>query len=173
MSKIILPDIIDLAHPHFKKRFLSVAVLLLFVLSEATILTRLRIFNINPDIILVAVVITALNSSLGWTLFFGYFAGVLSDIFGVYSYGINTLLFTLLGLFAYELSKEFMIESEWRLVAVVALAVFLRNVATAVFLALSGNSFPLGVFFLSSVIGSAYSAAVSPLILKLFKYISQ
>ena len=136
-------------------------------------LVRIRVFNIHPDIILIAVIITALDSPLSWTLFFGWLAGMLSDIIGVPSYGINTLLFTLWGFLNYELSKKLIIDSQWRLLALVALAVLLHNIAAAIFFALSGSPFPLGIFLLSSFIGSLYSAAVSPLILKLFKYINQ
>jgi len=172
VSKTISSDNIELLQPHLKKKFVSVSVLLLFLLLQATVLGRFRIFNIYPDIILTAVIITALKSSLSWTIFFSCLAGALSDIPGVSPYGINTLLFALLGFFAFELSKRLIIESEWRLIAVVAIAVFLRSIGSAIFLVISGSPFSPGIFLVSSFIGSIYSAAVSPLILKLFKFIN-
>jgi rod shape-determining protein MreD len=173
MNNPISSGIIETTRPRVMPKVLSVCALVLLAILQATIINGIAIFNIKPDLLLVAAIIMALGSSWKWALFFGFTAGFMKDIFGAAAVGFNTFTFSILSFLCYELSKSLMIETRLRLYITVSLAAALEYIILSLFLASSGNPVPLGIFLRSALIGSAYCAAFSPLVLALFKLIGK
>ncbi|MFA5116116.1 MAG: rod shape-determining protein MreD [Candidatus Omnitrophota bacterium] len=173
MNNTLSSGIIEAPRPLVLPKILMVCALLLLAILQSTVIDRIGIFNIEPDLLLIAVVIVALSSSWKWALFFGFTAGFCKDIFGSSAFGIYTLILSTLGFLCFELSKSLMIETRLRLLITVSLAVAFEYLALALFLASSGDPVPFGIFLRSVLIGSAYSAAFSPLVLKLFQLIGK
>ena len=64
---------------------------------QVTFLNYLKVFTVEPDLLLICAVIAALIFPLKWALFFCLLAGIFKDVFGADVFAINTVLFPLLG----------------------------------------------------------------------------
>jgi rod shape-determining protein MreD len=173
MNSVFLSQTMDGLGSRLISRVLSLSVLALLALVQASILNDIRIFNAKPDLLLGAVVIMAISSSWEWAFFYGYSAGLAKDLFCSAPFGVNTLTLSLLALLAHSLSKKFLIQTQWRLLVIVALGVTMQNIILALSLAMSGNPVPLGIFLFSTLACSLYSALSLPLVLKGFKFIGR
>jgi rod shape-determining protein MreD len=169
MNNALSSGITGVSRPQVIPKLLTLGVLALLAVLQSTIINAIGLINIKPDLLLIAVIISALGSSWKWALFYGFLAGALKDVLGSGSFGFYSVMFASFGYLCRELSKSLMIDSRLRLVITVSLAAALEYIILSLFLALSGDPVPIGIFLRSTLIGSAYSAAFSPLVSALFK----
>jgi rod shape-determining protein MreD len=131
------------------------------------VLNYLTIFNVKPDLLLIAVVILGLLYSAKWVVAFSFFSGFLKDIFGSGPVGLNTFIFLLIGYSVYRLSKEIIIETLPLRIAVIGSGVILENIIALCVLSFYSNPSPLGIFLRVIFLATIYTASVAPLVIKL------
>jgi len=135
-------------------------ILVLSVILQSTVFDYLKIFNVKPDIVLIAVVILGLSLKLKWVMIFSYFAGFLKDMLGGFPFGINVLVLPLLGFLVFKLSKRMEIETRYLKTALVFIAVISQNLVVSLLIVLLGLDISTGVFSRFAVISSIYTAVV-------------
>lgn len=146
--------------------FLAVIIL---AFLELTLLDLARVFNIKPNLLLIGVVFAALAFELKWAILFAMLSGALKDIFSINPFGLNTVLFTLLGFFIFKLSRKIFLEDNLsRMIVAFAVVLFYDLAAALVFL-FFGNFVSLGMFLRIGFLDSVYSALCFPLLYKAVK----
>lgn len=142
-------------------------ILLGLAIIQSTVLNEFRIFYAVPDLLLIAAVMVSFFYSEKTAIIFACAAGFLKDIFSNSSFGLNTLLFTLICYAVSKISKKFIFETIPLRIAVVVSAFLLQNIAAQLILSFSGEALPLGVFGKICLFGAIYTACCTPLIIKL------
>jgi rod shape-determining protein MreD len=148
------------------KNYLILPFLIFIGLLQAVFPHYLRLFNIGPDLLFVSVVTAGLTMELKWAVMFGLLAGLLKDSIILGSFGINTLMFTLWGFLIAQISRKISIDDNFRRFWFCFIAALLYNIFCAAAFFYSGKVVPLGVALRIILIGSAYTALISPVISK-------
>lgn len=142
-------------------------IILIFAVFEAAILDYFKIFGAKPNLMLITVVIASLFFELKWAIAFSIFAGALKDIFSITAFGINTLLFPLWSFLIMELSKRICLDNNFVRVALIFILGIFNEIIFRFMFAISNSYFiPTSVFLRIAILGSLYSASLSPLIFK-------
>lgn len=150
-----------------KKNLFLVFALLFFTIFESTILDGFVIFNVKPDFVLATVVILGFLYRPRATIIFSCFAGFFKDILSLGPIGLNTAIFILLGLMLSMFSKSFLIEAVLLRMLFVAIAVFIKYISAQVILFFYASPLSLGIFLKHSLLTAIYTAAITPLIIKM------
>ncbi len=145
--------------------------LLLLALLETTGLDSIRIFNVRPDLILIAVIVLGFSYNLSATLMFSFFAGFIKDILSTGPFGLNTFIFVLIGYTVLRLSKRFIIEGLILRIAIISIAVILENLVAGSILSFYASPIALGILLRLSLLSAIYTAFFSYPIFKLLNYI--
>lgn len=141
----------------------------IFGLLQSTILDHVRIFGIKPELLLTAVIALSVSSDFAGAFCFGLLAGILKDIFGTHTWGINTLLLPLWCYLVLKLSRKITIDDTLILMAVVFVVIFLNDVAVRFIFLSCGEFIPLGIFVRIAFIEAAYGALSLPLVSKILR----
>jgi len=132
-------------------------VLILLVLLQSTLFSRLEILGAEPDLVLAVVVIIGLSLDLKWVLLLSFAAGLLKDSLGILPAGLNTLVLPLLGFAANRLSRQMLIEADYVTAAVVFIAAISYNLVIPLLLAIMGSPVSLGISSRIILIGAIYT----------------
>lgn len=152
-----------------KTKFIIGFILILLVILQSTVLDYIKIFNVKPDLVLATVIIVGVSADLKWVMVFSYLAGFLKDILGTSPFGLNTLVFPLLGFLSFKLSKKIAIETEYMKAATVFMAVILENLIAFLWLIFTGLDISLGIFSRFTIISSIYTVLILILIFKIIR----
>jgi len=138
-------------------------------LVQSTFLNYFQVFGAKPDLFLITIVLASLYFDWRWSMFFSICAGLSKDISGLHFLGINTLLFIVWNITIVQLARKIALDSfEARLLLILVVA-FLNNIITRLILIYNGSFVPLGISLRIVILGTIYTTAVCPLILKLVK----
>lgn len=151
------------------KKWFFLLIILIAVIFDTAILSHLRIFNVNPNLLLIIIVAASLCFELRWALFFSILAGALKDIFCANAIGINVLIFALLSLLVIKLSREIPIDNNLTFAALIFIAVFLSDIIIRLAYVYLGKYIPLGIFLRIAFLESLYTMLISPLVFKIIK----
>jgi len=152
------------------KAFFLLLVILLGVL-QLSVFNPLRLFNLKPDLLLIAALVSVFAFEFKYALGFGILCGLFKDIFGVCALEFNTFLFILWVYLIFRLSKQVSTENIWVRVALIFLIAVLQNFITGLIYLYSGSPIPLGIFLRVMFLSSVYTTLLSPLIFKVAKLI--
>lgn len=136
---------------------------------QLVFLEYFRIFGVKPDLLLAIVVIAGLFLETRWAVVFGASVGVFKDIFSLGPFGLQVILFSLWGFLVVKISRKISIEDNIAVIPLILIITLLQNIFMGLALIYSGSPAPVGIFFRIVIIGSLYTALISPLILKLTK----
>jgi rod shape-determining protein MreD len=101
------------------RRLTFFAVLVVALLIQLTVSPEIGIGSVKPDILLVATVCWALFEGPGQGVLFGFFAGILEDIFSTAVLGVSAFAKIIVGYFAGELRQRVISKSiVWPIVIV-------------------------------------------------------
>ncbi len=145
------------------KRWPFLIALFAAVIIQIGLLDKIRLFNVKPDLILIIMVLASLVFDTWRALIFGLFCGVFKDVFGSALFGANTALFAALCLLILRLSREISIDNGYLKVALIFIVSLAHNIAMGIIAISLGASIAFGIFLKIVVLGSVYTAAVSPL----------
>lgn len=145
--------------------------LLLLAIFETTGLDSIRIFNVRPDLILIAVIVLGFSYNLSVTLMFSFFAGFIKDILSTGPFGLNTFIFVLIVYTLSKLSKRFIIEGLILRIAIISIAVILENLVAGSILSFYASPISLGILLRLSFLSAIYTALFSYPIFKLINHI--
>jgi rod shape-determining protein MreD len=145
------------------KKSAALLIVIILAILQVTILNHLRIFSVKPDLLLIAVVLTALSLELKQALFFSILAGIFKDIFSINAFGVNTVLFPIWSFLIIKLSKEVSIEDNPAFAVLVFITVVFNDIAARLINLTLGNFIPLGIFLRVAFLESLYTALVSSL----------
>lgn len=151
------------------KKFLFFSTVIVSGLLQVTILNYFKIFNIKPDLLLICAVIASLTFELKWALIFSLSAGLLKDVFAMYSFGINSALFLLWSFCIARLNREISLESNVFRMGLVFIITFLHTVISGIIYTYSGRFVPLGIILRIIILQSVYTALVLPIVYKFIK----
>jgi len=150
------------------KSFIFFPVIIILGILQLTVLDYFKVFNLKPDLFLIAAVMAGLIFNLRWALALSIFAGLFKDIFGVTSFGLNSLLFPLWGLLIVRLAREVSLDNIFMRMGLVFIICVIHNTISGIIFIYSGNFVPLGIFLRIVCFGSLYTALISPLLFKAF-----
>ncbi|MDD5610047.1 MAG: rod shape-determining protein MreD, partial [Candidatus Omnitrophica bacterium] len=105
-----------------KKEACLFIALLIFILLEATVLNKFKVFGVTPDLLLTSVVVFGLFLPSFRVIVLSCFAGLLLDLFYVGHFGMNIIMFASLGIILRKLAKNLYIENSIIIIAVVFIA---------------------------------------------------
>lgn len=150
--------------------------ILLVLILQVTFFRKIKIYNAQPDLLLITTIYFGLFHGFNLGLLVGLGCGFLEDIFSINFFGVNTFLFALTGLIMAFLSSRLykykILTQVWlTLVSCLLMGLFF-NLITKTF---TGHYFNL-FWFLMMLPGSFYTALVAPLFIfiltKLFEPLS-
>lgn len=118
----------------YRKQIYGVLILFIVAVLQATLLNYFRIFNIKPDVILIALIVLVPFFSLRWSVIFAFLSGVFRDIFSSLPFGINVILCIIWVIVAKEISRRLSIEHKLVRSAIPCLIILLNNLALRSFL---------------------------------------
>lgn len=151
------------------RKWLFLPILIICGIFQATILDHLRIFDVKPDLILVAVVAASLSSDLKWALFLSIAAGILKDSLSANTFGINTLLFALWSFLIIKLSRKISLDNNFLRAALVFVIIVTNGIIIRLIYFFWGRFIPPGIFLRTLFLEALYTAAVLPLVFKAIK----
>ena len=154
-----------------KKLVIAVSIII-FALSQATILNHISFFNVKPDLLLISVIMAGLFFPAGWAISFSMLSGVLKDITCVNTFGLYTVLFFCYSLLIIKLSRQISFDNDYVKLALVVIVVLLNDIAIRLTFLFLGNPVSPGIFLRILFIDSLYTAVVFPLVLKLARNFS-
>lgn len=153
------------------KNWIFLLSIFIIAVFQATILDVFKIFNVKPDILLVAVVVSSIYLDLKWALVLAVFAGILKDSLNLHSFAINTLILTVFSFLTVKISKKISLDNNF----ICSLLLFIIVVSNGIIIRLSyfsGDQFiPLGIFLRTLFLESLYAIAILPLVYKLLKQV--
>jgi len=141
------------------KTFYFFLFVILICIVQVTALDNVRIFNVKPDLLLVAVVMAGLYFEWKSALFLSITAGFLKDACGTNITSLYTFLFPLWCYLVIRISRKISIEENNLFFSISAGIVALINIPLEKIIYMgSGNSIPFGLFLRISVIEVLYTA---------------
>lgn len=143
------------------------AAIILACVLEVTSLNYFRVFNVSPQLLLVAVVVASLAFDLKWALFFSILSGILKDIFCPESAAFNTLLFAFWSFLIVRLSRKISVDNNFIRVALLFIITILNNILVKLSFVYLGKFIPLGIFLRTTFLESLYTVFVSVLVFKI------
>lgn len=149
------------------KKWAFLAAIILASVLEVTALNYFRIFNVKPQLLLVAVVAASLAFDLKWALFFSILAGILKDVFCPETAAFNTLLFAFWSFLIVRLSRKISVDNNFIRAALLFIITVLNNIFVKLSFVYIGKFIPLGVFLRTSFLESLYTVLVSVLVFKI------
>jgi len=152
------------------KKWLFVFFTLCLGVLQISPLGALTPFNIKPDLLLIAALSAVFFFEFKYAFFLSVFCGLFKDVFLVYPLTLNTFLFALWSFVVFKAAKEISTENILVKIGVVFLVALLQNIITGIACSYAGL-IPLGIYLRVVILGSIYTAAVSPLVFKLTKKI--
>jgi len=143
--------------------------ILVMGLLQVTVFDVFKLFNIKPDLLLISVVIAGLSFDFFWVLVYSLIAGAFKDIFGTNTFGLNTVLFVILGYLVSKANKEISIDFFLIRILVMAVVALASGIVNASALVYFGNIIPLGVMLRSIILNTIYTTALFPIVSKITK----
>ncbi len=145
--------------------------ILVFGIIQAVFLDWFKVFNVQPDLLLLSMVIVSLGNDRGhsprWAIALSLFAGIFKDIFAS-SWGLNTFLFPLWSFFIVRLSHKISFDEDIVRVGLVFVATLVYSISCALILACSGKIIPFGIISRIIILGSFYNVIVFLLIIQIY-----
>jgi rod shape-determining protein MreD len=129
-------------------------------------------FNIKPDLLLVFAVSLVFYFNLGAAIALGAACGLLKDAFLPQAAAINAVLFAVWIYSAFKLSSQISTDDDYARLSLILIAILLNNIVMGLRVLSLGGYVPAGIFLRNIIVGTLYSAAFSPLILKLTRRVS-
>lgn len=155
------------------RRTILFILLLFLVILQTTVLNRLSILGIKPDLLFILVVFLALHQGPIFGAGYGFLAGILLDIFSPVPLGTNALSKTVLGFLAGALAPFLYFETPLIQGLLLFLGMFLEGLIF--FLLLSSlhlaPSFPYSLLYII-LPASLYTSFLTPLFFYIFKRIN-
>lgn len=146
-------------------KFPILIIILAFV--QVVFLEYVKVFNVKPDLLLISAVIASFIFKRKLSLALVLFAGLIKDVFGSSSYGINMLLFSLWYFLIVILSRQITMDNSIiRLVLMFIISIF-HNLISGLMLFYLGKSLAVGIFIRTIILASIYTTAIFPLIYNL------
>lgn len=152
------------------KKWLFALIIFAILLFQLTILDYFKIFGVKPDLLLASIIIASLFFESKWVIALAVFAGILKDISGINTVGINVLLFPLWGFIVIELSKRFSIENNFIYLSFIFIITVLDSIVLRLISMFMGSLVVSWVVFLRiAFLESLYTSLISPLLFKITK----
>ena len=123
-------------------------ILVLFIIAvlQSTLLNHFRVFNVKPDIILVALIISVSFFDFKWSMVFSFLVGIFRDSFSILPFGLNTIICILWVFLAKQIYRRLSTEDKLISYAVPCMIVLLNNLTLQVILFLLGKTIALSIF---------------------------
>lgn len=142
-------------------------IIVILAIFQVTTLDYLKIWDIKPDLLLIALVTVSLSFRLRLALSLSVFIGFLKDTFSINTFGLNTLLFPLWTFLIIKLSRKVVLENNFIRALLVILVIIFNNLTTRFINLIFGQSIPIGIFLRVTCLESLYTLAISFLFFKL------
>lgn len=154
------------------KAFSLLAILVLACL-QVSFFDHLRVFNVKPDLLLCGVVTAAMYLGPVYGVACGILAGLFIDLFSPASLGMRTVVYFLWSLALYRLSRKISVDDALYFAFLVFLVSLIDGIVVKIIFLYSGKVIPLGVFFKIIILGSLFTAMVSPLFFRAARFLNR
>lgn len=146
-------------------KFPILIIILAFV--QVVFLEYVKVFNVKPDLLLISAVIASFIFRGRYSLALVLFAGLIKDIFGSNSYGINILLFSLWYFLIVILSRQITMDNSIIRLALIFIISIFHNLISGLMLFYLGKPLAVGIFIRTIIFASIYTTTIFPLIYNL------
>lgn len=151
------------------KKWIFLLIIVILGALQVTILDYLRIFHVRPDLLLITLVVASLNFDLRRAIIFGLFAGIIKDVFGAGTFGLNTLLFPLWSFLLFKLSRQISVDDDLIRMGLVAVLVIVHNTVFGIILISQGELISFGIYLRIVIVETILTTLVSPLVFRISK----
>lgn len=151
------------------KNWIFLLIILIFALLQTTMLDYVKIFGVKPDLFLISIVLAGIYFEARWALFISLFSGILEDILGINTFGINTLLFPLMCFLVIQLNKKLSIDNYFLCSIVTFICTLLYAAGTRLIFLYLNNFIPLSVFLRIAFFEALYTSLIFSLIFRTIK----
>lgn len=157
-----------------KKVYASLLLILLFILIftvQITILNKIKLFGITPNLILVTVVMVALWYNIYVSSIFALLSGIITDILFSFSIGKSLVIYLVIAILINTISKIYRKESGTVIMYVITIGTIVFEISMAISsLATSGNVISLWQFVLlilkASIVNIGLAYIVNKILMK-------
>lgn len=149
------------------KKWVFFLAILIACILEVSALNYLRVFNIKPNLLLIAVVIASLMFEAKWALLFSILSGALKDVFCPAAFPSDMVLFGLWSYLIIRLSRKINLDVDYIRACLVFIVVIVNAIVLRLSFAYLERSVAAGIFFRIMFIESLYTSFISFL---LFRY---
>lgn len=131
-------------------------------LVQATVLRHGKVLGVKPDLLLICAAFASFHCAAPWAIAWSLCAGVLKDVFGVYSYGAHTILFPLWSFTLIMLSRKISTDTNLaRAVCLFIIATF-SGIISGLLVLSKGDYVPSGIFIRNVTLEPLYTALLAP-----------
>lgn len=139
------------------QNLLFLPALLVIVLIQTTILNHLKVFGVQPDLLIGLVVVVSVCRDWKWALPIAIIAGLFKDLFGTPGIGINIFMLPLWSYLLSKLSRKISIDDSIGLSAATFLTVILNDISSRLLYLYLGKYVSFGIFLRITIIESLYT----------------
>jgi len=151
------------------RNWIFLLIILIFALFQTTVLDYVKIFGVKPDLFLISIVLAGIYFEWRWALFISLFSGILEDILGINTFGINSILFPLLCFLVIQLNKKLSIDNYFLCSIVTFICALLYAALTRLISLYLNNSIPHSVFLRIAFFEALYTSLIFSLIFRVIK----
>lgn len=144
-------------------------IILVLALAEVSFLSVLKPFALQPDLLLITVVLASLWFRIRWVLLIGLYAGLLKDAFSLYPHGLYAAAFPLIGFGVIKLSRKISFDEAYVKIILIFLIAFCLAIAKGIAFMLYGWPLPFFTFIRVTLAGSLSCAVFAFFLIKVFE----
>ena len=126
----------------------------------------LKVFDVRPDLILIAVVVASLLFKPPFSLLIGVCAGFWKDLFGLDAFGLNVVLFPLWSFSIVYFSKKISLDNALIRGVLAFVLIMLHNLCRGGLYFFLGNSIPGIILLRISFLEGVYTGLLTPLVFR-------
>jgi len=150
----------------------SFLILLAAFVLQTTIVPHLKVYGVQPDLILVVVVIYAFNQGPVAGSVAGFFGGLLEDLVLIRGVGLNVLCKTIVGYLGGLVERALFADNVFLIMIAIFVATILNQIIYGALIYLLGERVLFWPTFLGLVLPSAlYNALLAPIVYYSLSYI--
>lgn len=129
----------------YRRQLRGILVLFIIAILQSTLFNYFRIFNVKPDAILIALIVSVSFFEFKWSVIFAFLCGILRDLFSILPFGLNTIIFVLWVILAKQIYRRLSVEDKLISYTVPCMIILLNNLTLQAIFFLLGQSIALGI----------------------------
>ena len=155
----------------YRQQIYAFLVLLIIALLQSTLLNYFCIFNVKPNAIFLTLILFIPFFHLRWLVAFAFFGGIFHDLFSIFPFAPNAVIYILWIIFARQISRRLSMENDFIRSALLCFMILLNNLALQSILFILDNPIAMGTFLKIISIESIFTLLLALPIYRFFVHL--